>query len=493
MSHRPPENNDDKKWMLLARNGISCNRNFREKGHNNISHDGSMGAKMRPMKYFFGVMLLFALLIRGGVLLISPAAFTADTDGYRHLAENLVEHGTFGTGETPTAYRPPLYPLLLTPCVALGEYGRTVIGALHVALGLGTVGLIWLLGRWCGLGHCCSALAALLVACDPILLGQSTQLMTETSAAFLTTAGLAALALAFRRQTIATALLAGGTLALGALCRPALLLWTFAVGVVLLLSSWHSVSSSTHPNSRRLTTSGSPSGPAKTTSKKIRLCTAYLLGVVIVLSPWVIRNRIQLGEPVVGTTHGGYTLLLANNPDFYQWLRSGSWGSVWQADDFNADWNQFKPQNELRADDAARFAAIQNMRDDPKTFAYACLVRIGRFWSPLPHQTSADESQRRQLFRWAVAVWYAVEYLLAAIGLKVFWQNNTEYKRANDEKSIHPSSFILHHCLLLVACLMFVHVFYWTDMRMRAPVMPAVALVAAMAFSTVARRKAKAP
>ena len=42
------------------------------------------------------------------------------------------------------------------------------------------------------------------------------------------------------------------------------------------------------------------------------------LTIVIVLSPWMIRNLVVLGEPVWTTTHGGYTLALANNPVYYR-------------------------------------------------------------------------------------------------------------------------------------------------------------------------------
>ena len=114
----------------------------------------------------------------------------------------------------PTAYRPPLYPLLLTGCVALGDYSRAAVGVLHLALGVATVGLVLVLGRWWGLGNRRAALAALLVACDPILLSQSTQVMTETPAAFLATAGLVALTWASRNPS------ACRTIAWRAACRP---------------------------------------------------------------------------------------------------------------------------------------------------------------------------------------------------------------------------------------------------------------------------------
>ena len=214
---------------------------------------------------------------------------------------------------------------------------------------------------------------------------------------------------------------------------------------------------------------------------------AFLLGVLIVLSPWAIRNQIQFGRPIVTTTHGGYTLLLANNPEFYQWLYSGQWGSVWRADQLTP-WNQRKPSGELEDDRLAYAEAWQTIRHEPITFAYSCLVRLGRLWSPLPHQVAADETPARRLSRYAVAVWYVFEFLLAAVGLRRV--RNAECGMTNDElrtpqADIHHSSFIIHHSpswlwgLLLVACLTAVHTLYWTDMRMRAPLMPVVALAAA--------------
>ena len=108
------------------------------------------------------VVLFLAILIRGGVLLLTPGALTTIRTATGDLAENLVAHGTFGVGDEPTAYRPPLYPMLLTGCVALGDSSRVAIGVLHVMLGVATVGLVLVLGRWWGLGNRGAALAALL-------------------------------------------------------------------------------------------------------------------------------------------------------------------------------------------------------------------------------------------------------------------------------------------------------------------------------------------
>jgi len=43
----------------------------------------------------------------------------------------------------------------------------------------------------------------------------------------------------------------------------------------------------------------------------------------LVLSPSMIRNLALFGEPVWTTTHGGYTLALANNPVYYRNVLDG--------------------------------------------------------------------------------------------------------------------------------------------------------------------------
>jgi hypothetical protein len=325
----------------------------------------------------------------------------------------------------------------------------------------------------------------LLVACDPILLAQSTQVMTETPAALLTVVGLLALTRGSAdasRQDVRTrrsAALAGGALALGVLCRPELLIWLLAAGVALSLRR------------RRVGACTRASCPSAVAS-----LAAFASGAAIVLAPWAIRNQIQFGRPIVTTTHGGYTLLLANNTDFYQWLGSGRWGDVWRSDELDAAWQMRRPGNELQADRLAYREAWATIRQQPERFAYACLVRLGRLWSPLPHRLGPDESAARRWSRWPAAAWYAAEFLLAIIGV---WRlrrgakcgvRSTEYGVGGADRPDplpsppSDSSFILHPSslmwgFLLVGCVTAVHTVYWTDMRMRGPLMPVVALAAA--------------
>src|SRR5688572_19185181 len=69
-------------------------------------------------------LLVFTLIVRGSVLWAMRNNLTQDPDAYREIAENLLRHGEFAMGKpgpdgdvskpTPTAFRPPLYPVVLS-------------------------------------------------------------------------------------------------------------------------------------------------------------------------------------------------------------------------------------------------------------------------------------------------------------------------------------------------------------------------------------------
>jgi 4-amino-4-deoxy-L-arabinose transferase-like glycosyltransferase len=406
-----------------------------------------LDSRPAPKRLLLGLFVL-TLVVRGGALVLIPGALADDPDGYRRLAENLLEHRTFGDGRAPTAYRPPLYPLVLTACVALGKFSRLAIGILHLGMGLATVWLVFHLGRRWGLGHYPAALAAALVACDPILLAQSAQVMTETPATLLAVVALISLTAAGEQPSAGRAAVAGGCLALAGLCRPGLLIWTVAAGVILaaLSRSW---------------------------PMRLKVLGGFTVAAVLVVSPWAIRNCVRFGRPVVSTTHGGYTLLLGNNPFFYEYLRSGAWGTVWDADELDSsrtipgDELDDELEAELEADRRAYAEAWANIRREPEMFFCSCLVRTGRLWSPLPHQLDEEEGMLRRLARYTVGLWYLAELSLAAVGLWVLFRRGRRGWLWG---------------LLLAGCLTAVHTVYWSNMRMRAPLIPVVALAAAAAI-----------
>ena len=436
------------------------------------------------------LVLIVAAIVRIAMLVATPDALVADPDGYRGIAENVLGHGVFGHGQIPTAYRPPAYPLLLVPCAALGAGTRFAIGALHVLLGLATAAITFVLARRAGMGHVPAALAAGLVAVDPILLAQSALVMSETLAAFLVVLAVYLLDRCTRQPAAGSAALAGMALGAVALCRPGLLAFAGLAAVAL---PW--LGQGEHGLGEERKESEERQGGRRRRNAWWTFA-GVVAGVAIFVGPWTVRNQIAIGRAKVATTHGGYTLLLGNNGFFYGHLRHGPWFEAWRAEPFHAWWRGdlqaadliesealperlvFRsPAAELQADALAYRRAIAVIRSEPRMFAWSCLVRTGHFWSPLPFRLSPDETPLRRAARWSVGAWYIVELTLAAIGIGC-----TFFGRHRAPRSV------LWLSLLLALSLMAVHTFYWSNLRMRAPVMPLVAIAAVAGATALCRR-----
>jgi hypothetical protein len=420
----------------------------------------------QPPRAVLLMLLCAVLIVRGRAMLIMAPSLRSDPDGYRSVARHIHDDHTIGTWRdefnmmTPTATRPPLYPMLLAAIYSLElpswDADSAIVGLVHVILGTAGAWAVWRLGQLWGLPPGGSLLAAALFTFDPILLNQSAQVMTETLATLLALLALLALTHCARDGSLRWHVAAGVTLGLCVLCRPAFVVWLIGVALVMF----------------PLRTSG--------TRRFVRL-GALLGAAAVVLAPWALRNQRLMGRPVITTTHGGFTLLLANNPQFYEYLRSAPWGSVWDGERFYRWWESSQDLidvpgglmcDELDADRRAYETAWDNIRGEPEMFAYACLVREGRLWGILPHQTSSAESSSRRGMRYAVAVFYAFELALAAVGA---W---TLGKRLFRTPLIWGT--------LLVQSFSAVHVLYWTDLRMRAPLVGVVALWAAQGVLVLA-------
>ena len=136
-------------------------------------------------------------------------------------------------------------------------------------------------------------------------------------------------------------------------------------------------------------------------SRRLSVVGAFVAALAIVIGPWAWRNQSQLGRPIAGTTHGGYTLLLGNNPSFYEYLRNGRWGRAWDAEAFFRDWRnrveELGPADEPTVDRLAYQWARENIRRQPLAFLESSVVRVGCLWSPLPHRVADEEGMRRQV------------------------------------------------------------------------------------------------
>ena len=430
-------------------------------------------------------VFVVALLIRGGICVRGWDQFSADPDAYRAIAETLGHTGVYGltneSGEAvPTAFRPPLYPWLLSWFLVDQNLPHACLAALHALLGAFTAFFTFrsciamlcdrphgapVINRRCLAG---AIFAASVVTVDPILLQQSTLLMTETIA----TAFVSCVLWWWSREidpipSLRSGLILGFLLSLAFLCRPTFLVWAALLCARLAIG-----------NER-----GSP--PIKVT-----LAAGFI--VAIAVGAWSVRNVRAVGHPVWATTHGGYTLLLGNNPFFYEFLRNGEAGTTWDAEPFliayshrydgdpktAAFWQQPWSQIRLVQSDKVRSEATEHSDDQlaydsaigvitrqPLTFVYSCGVRLYRLWKPFPYQTVGRSSWKVIM----IGFYYSFFYVAVIVGLwKLGWR---------------ILGVRWWPILALCLTLSLVHAVYWSNIRMRAPAIPALALLIAAAIT----------
>ncbi|WP_144998594.1 glycosyltransferase family 39 protein [Polystyrenella longa] len=389
---------------------------------------------------------LLALGMRLGVLVFYRDQLGMDVDAYLAHAQTLLDNGGYfkpGT-EVPTAFRPPLLPILYAAILSLGG-GLWGIGIVQVMLGTASV---WFTGKTASrMGNqATGAVAAGVMAFDPLLLFATASLMTETLFVFLLSlfcwrvSAINEKSAAFPLVTLG---LIGGALAL---CRPGIWAWGGLVGVSCLIIAIRK----------------------KRMGLFLRQGILIFTGISIVVLPWVVRNWVVMGQPILTTTHGGYTLLLGNNETFYKEVISQPWGTTWQGDSLDR-W-QIEMEAEMRADLGQQEATGEIARDrwmnsraknwivnHPGSFFDSSWLRLRRFWALAPH--SVDEENR--MIGIAISGYYILLYLASIIGLG-FW--------LLFRKSEVPVVRVLTFTLLCVVSLTLIHLVYWSNMRMRAPV-----------------------
>ncbi|MGB7327407.1 MAG: hypothetical protein WBD31_21200, partial [Rubripirellula sp.] len=299
---------------------------------------------------------------------------------------------------------------------------------------------------------------------------QSTVVMTETMAVAIVSAALWQIAVAARRGfTFKRSLAIGTLLSLAYLCRPTFLVWAVLIVVGL---AWTALRSTSFRDRRRHFISV--------------LTVGGVIGVT--MAGWMFRNQQVVGHPVWATTHGGYTLLLANNPMYYRHLQSDQSDQVWDPESFfdayshryqgdpttqefwDRDWSDAgdawfpSDASEIDDDRLAMSAAKSLISRQPTTFARSCFSRLWRMWKPFPHVTS----QRPARSTLAVGVYFLTIYTMVVVGV---WRLRV--------CEIRLQSALGWAILSMLLTLSAVHAVYWSNVRMRAPAVPGLAILAA--------------
>ena len=429
------------------------------------------------------LVLLINIGLRVAYSVTHPTALTDDADGYLAHARMLADgQGYVGpsTGK-PTAFRSPGYPFALAVTMSLGFGPAASVAVINMLSTMLILWLIRLLGRQLELSSMAILAAQLGAAMDPMMIRYTVAPMTEIECAAILLGAIVVLRQSLQPtlspwQRSQRCLIAGFLFGLGTFVRPVVAICCAMVTVWVM---WRVM--------RERPEAGSTGRLTSQRAGTLQITTAFLtpLAALLVLLPWIIRNELVFGRFIPATTHGGYTLALGNNPDFYRDVINGKDQFPWDGAGLDA-WQQrmiaeMQRAGIARADEPAEDAwyyrtALTAMRADPSSCAKATLLRLRRFWA----LTVADDSVPVPL-RMLIGCWYTVilfGVLLSVIGCR--WRSKSEQSGA----AIRGTGMLW----AVVTSFVLMHAFYWTDTRMRAPIMPILIVLSVIGWNSLATR-----
>lgn len=236
------------------------------------------------------LIVLLAFLLRSGYLSTAPRGmeFThVDAQGYHWLAINLLERGVFSMNTEPP-FRPdnvraPLYPLFVAAWYAVGGPTPVIIVFTNALLDVLTVAVLYRLARLiAGQGHEAGgsarfgAVTALLYALNPSSWRFCNELLTEILFGLLLTTSVWMFTRYLLKGRNADAWRCGLLFGLAILCKPNVQFLPLVFLVILVQS---------------LTARGSD----KTTGAWWQGIAIIVGTILMMLMPWVVRNRLVFG------------------------------------------------------------------------------------------------------------------------------------------------------------------------------------------------------
>lgn len=421
-------------------------------------HGPARRLPLEPLLLFvvaFAVRAAYTWLANGR----SPVPY-ADSADYDTIAWNLASGAGFSlvgaAGPHPTAFRPPVVPwltsllyrgvghdffaALLLQCVIGALVAPALAGFARATFGGGVA-------RWAGW----------LAALCPVLVFFSGYLLTETTFALLLVVALHLSSEWVKTPRPGRALGAGLAWGVATLTRPTAL----PLPLLVALWAWY------------------PLGLTVAGRDRARQVAMLLLGVVLAIAPWTLRNAAVLHAFVPVTTGGGRALFDANNPRIWDDpARLGGAESLYHVEPWAS---RYRGLGEVEADRLSSRLARRFLSERVAQWPAAAAAKLARFWR-LTREGGATGSWTRAgsplewLTRAAdpLLLWSLFAFPFAIGGLVVTLRGGKRLFLSL------PAVTIVFFTALAVV--------YWGALRMRVPVEPLIALYAAAGADALFRR-----
>lgn len=285
-----------------------------------------------PKKHQLIYILVLGIILRFIWAFTTQATPSSDGATYLSLAHGMLNSASYEISGTK-AYWPPGYPAFLAAWIYILPPSIAVPVAQTALFVIGVIGIFYLTRQISGLPA--ANIAALLFAVWPNLVA----LVATPEKEALLLALLPWIMYWSLSQSAGNIFLAGIGLGAAVLSQPSLQLLIPAMTVLLIIRS-----------------------SIKNLSKTLLL----LVGAVLIISPWTIRNYVVLGEVKLVSTNGGDNLYRANNR-----LATGGYTERGEID--------LSSMNELDQDRKGKELATQWIRQNPLDFGFLAIEKQIRF------------------------------------------------------------------------------------------------------------------
>jgi 4-amino-4-deoxy-L-arabinose transferase-like glycosyltransferase len=308
----------------------------------------------------FAVFIL-ALAVRIAAIEQSGAANITFGDGldYVQTAASVCMEGIYPERGNLPFFRPPGLPFFIAGVTACEPTRTRAIKYGLAACDAITVLLIFLIAKFVHRSTVAAAIAALLAALHPFFIGSVTDIRSEPLFMMLLVASIWLLL----RGSLASS---GVVLALATLTRPTGLL---CIPLFAVFAMWRG-----------------------DRSRRLRAGVVFLMSVGITLAPWVARNVIRFGEPILVNDAAGFNLWRGTHPELMRVVDThesaafarGAWEFEARTAATVAREVAARASTPATRDREWRKLALQNIRSDPFAMR-STLKKAALYWRPWLH------------------------------------------------------------------------------------------------------------
>ncbi|MCB8980360.1 MAG: glycosyltransferase family 39 protein [Ardenticatenaceae bacterium] len=387
------------------------------------------------------IVIGIAFIIRLSIALYSPGNPHEDFASYYNLAVNLTEGSGFSGTSGPTAFRAPGYPLFLSLFFYI--FGTSLFVARMANVLLSTIVVLgtYLVSRE-AFSENIALISATIVAFTPSLILYTPILASENLATPLLLISIWLIILGWERTKLSYFFLAGVSMSIATLTRPGFLMFPCVIAIYMAF--------------RKLQL-----------ALIFRYLSAFAIGLLLTLSPWVIRNYLVFGQFIPVATNGGFNLAIG----FNQYSTGEYIGNVTETVlGKEYDWAAYRLKDsnltEPDIDQALKTAALEFIKENPVRAITLSLPKLLYFYgddvSGVYHNI-AFPSRPTPNWLWKTSRWIAQLYYLIVLVLAS--STLFLYKRIN----LYPHAVFI---LAVIAYWTFLHMVFFGGDRFHLPILP---------------------